>query len=329
MDSVERTYHLDQLLKSRRTPISLLEICDRFACSESTAKRTIEKMRNLLGAPILNIPNQGYFYSKNSTFEMPGVWFSAEELHALLTMQQLAAGLSGGFLESELDRLRERIESILKKSAPMVVDQMHRLRMMDSGRRSRAMPLFPLLATAVMQRQRLHLEYEGRQKCERSAREVSPQRLVHYRGNWYLDVWCHKSDGLRTFAIERVRKADRITGACLDVDEDTLNRELASAFGIFAGAPTAEAVLLFTAKAAAWVADEQWFPDAQGKWLEDGRFELRIPYSNPTELIMEICRYGPEVEVLDPPELRQQVAAMLQRACDQYACDQHAGKVTI
>ena len=90
---------------------------------------------------------------------------------------------------------------------------------------------------------------------------------------------------------------------------------------LFSGEPTATAVLRFTAKSAAWVADEAWFPDAAGEWLEDGRFELRIPYNNPTELMMEICRHGPEVEVVSPPALRQQVAERLQQALDQYAAE--------
>lgn len=152
MDKLERAYHLDKLLKQRRTPVSMQDLCERFECSEATVKRTIADMRLYLNAPIENSPGQGYFYSKNSVFEMPGVWFSAEELHALLTMQQLASGLSGGFLESEFHRLRERIETILNKSVPAATNQMHRIRMLAAGKRSRELPLFPLIATALLER---------------------------------------------------------------------------------------------------------------------------------------------------------------------------------
>ncbi|PJC70659.1 MAG: transcriptional regulator, partial [Zetaproteobacteria bacterium CG_4_8_14_3_um_filter_59_5] len=145
MDKLERAYHLDKLLKQRRTPVSMQALRERFECSEATVKRVIYDMRLYLNAPIENSPGQGYFYSKGSTFEMPGVWFSAEELHALLTMQQLASGLSGGFLEAELNRLRQRIEAILQKSAPAAAGQMHRIRMIAAGKRSRELPLFPVI----------------------------------------------------------------------------------------------------------------------------------------------------------------------------------------
>lgn len=319
MNKLVRAYELHKLLKSRHTPVSMLELCDRFECSESTVKRTITEMRDILQAPILNRENQGYFYSKDSSFEMPGVWFSAEELHALLSMQQLASGLSGGFLENELTTLRGKIETILAKSAPLSAGEMHRVRMTAAGKRSRALPMFPAVATAVLQRQRMQIEYHGRQRDERTERQVSPQRLVHYRGNWYLDAWCHKADGLRSFSLERIGDARMTKGDCLEVAENILEKELASSFGIFSGSATAEAVLRFTKKAAAWVADEEWFPSAEGVWLDDGCYELTIPYHDPTELILEICRHGPEVEVVEPPQLRQQVAEQLQKAAAQYS----------
>jgi len=78
------------------------------------------------------------------------------------------------------------------------------------------------------------------------------------------------------------------------------------------------AVLHFTEQAARWVADEEWFPEQKSRWLDRNTFELRIPYNNPTELMMEICRYGPDVEVIEPPGLRQQVLQKLQQAVNQY-----------
>jgi predicted DNA-binding transcriptional regulator YafY len=78
-------------------------------------------------------------------------------------------------------------------------------------------------------------------------------------------------------------------------------------------------VLRFTAERARWVADEHWHPDQQGHWLDDGRFELSIPYSDPRELLLDILKYGAEVEVVAPPGLRQSVMTRLRSALMQYA----------
>ncbi|MDT8429578.1 MAG: WYL domain-containing protein [Pseudomonadales bacterium] len=48
------------------------------------------------------------------------------------------------------------------------------------------------------------IKYSSRSKEELSERWVSPQRLVYYRDNWYLDAWCHLREGLRMFSIDRL-----------------------------------------------------------------------------------------------------------------------------
>ena len=57
-------------------------------------------------------------------------------------------------------------------------------------------------------------------------------------------------------------------------------------------------MLRFTPERARWVADEQWHPQQQGRWLEDGSYELSIPYRESRELVMDVMRHGGGVAVL-------------------------------
>lgn len=66
------------------------------------------------------------------------------------------------------------------------------------------------------------------------------------------------------------------------------------------------------------MADEHWHPQQQSQILENGRYELRIPYSDPRELVMDILKHGAEVEVLAPQALRDEVASQLKRGAEQY-----------
>ena len=109
------------------------------------------------------------------------------------------------------------------------------------------------------------------------------------------------------------------------IAESTLNRELASSYGIFAGQPRATAVLIFTAKRARWVAEEIWHPEQQSRWLDDGRYELRLPYSDDRELLMDILKYGADVEVAEPETLREAVKNLLETAASQYGCGKTPG----
>ena len=118
--------------------------------------------------------------------------------------------------------------------------------------------------------------------------------------------------GFKYFYAEPLNRLAR------ELDADELERHYAAGYGVFGGPARHTAVLRFSPDAARWVADEQWHSDQQGRFLDDGRYELRLPFGEPTELIMDILRYGPAVEVVAPDELRRSVAEQLRRAADRY-----------
>ncbi len=151
-----------------------------------------------------------------------------------------------------------------------------------------------------------------------SRRHVSPQRLIYYRGNWYLAAYCHTRRSLRTLALERMSEIVPQEAACREIDEEKLRDHFTASFGIFAGRPEQEAVLVFSRESARWVAEEQWHPNQQGRWLDDGSFELRLPYADQRELVMEVLRYGSDVQVAAPVELQQAVRERLELALRQY-----------
>jgi predicted DNA-binding transcriptional regulator YafY len=174
------------------------------------------------------------------------------------------------------------------------------------------------VAGAVLERRRLGFSYRARSTDAPTERVVSPQRLTHYKDNWYLDAWDHGRDALRSFALDRIR-APRVSDVpALDRESEELDAHLASSYGIFSGPPKAIATIHFTSHAARWVADEHWHTQQQGQWLGDGRYELKLPYSNSRELLMDVLKYGPDAEVIAPVSLREEMKILLQLALGSY-----------
>ena len=89
-------------------------------------------------------------------------------------------------------------------------------------------------------------------------------------------------------------------------------------YGIYAGGAQQRAVLLFDVQAAQCAGREECHPDQQGRWRDDGRFELRLPDVDDTELVMDVLRQGDQVQVLEPPALVVAVRARLAAAAAQY-----------
>ena len=79
-----------------------------------------------------------------------------------------------------------------------------------------------------------------------------------------------------------------------------------------------KAVLRFTPERARWVSREVWHPQQRGEFDNEGNYILSFPYSNDIELVMDILRYAPDVEVIKPQELRKRVQQQLEKALSQY-----------
>lgn len=193
------------------------------------------------------------------------------------------------------------------------------LRLIGSPTARAEPPSFPEFAQATLERKRLQIRHKNRERNEALAREISPQRLVRYRDNWYCDAWCHLRNGLRSFALDAVETARPLNRTAVEIPDDELNAKFGAGYGIFGGRSKHTAHLRFTARAARWVACERWHPNQQGRFLQDGHYELSVPYTDPRELIMDLLRHGADVEVLAPSELRRAVIERLDAARVQYA----------
>jgi predicted DNA-binding transcriptional regulator YafY len=321
MDRLQRIYRLHQVIVSHRRPVPLRLLREKLECSRATVNRIIQEFRLHFNAPLeYDRERNGYYYALKAgeRFELPGVWFSAAELQALLTVQQLLEGVQPGLLDSHLKPLRVRIEKILQSEQLGSGQIAKRVRILRMAGRNVQGEHFQTVAGALLQRKRLHIHYHGREANQETRREISPQRLTHYRDNWYLDAWCHQRNALRSFAVERIHQAQVHEQAARDVPEEELDNHFATAYGIFAGQPAHTAVLRFTPERARWVAEEQWHPQQQSCFLKDGSYELRLPYADPRELVMDILKYGPDVEVVEPETLRRHLHERLKATLHRY-----------
>ena len=92
-----------------------------------------------------------------------------------------------------------------------------------------------------------------------------------------------------------------------------------SGYGIFSGRKVDWATLKFSPVTARWVSAQSWHSRQRAKFADDGSYLLEIPYSDDRELVMEIMKFGPDVEVLAPQALRAKVQAQFAAAVARYA----------
>ena len=324
MDRTERFYKIENLLRQHGS-VSFAALQAELEVSRSTLKRDLDYLRTRLNAPIEWSRETGAYRFAESgglsdrAHELPGLWFSSSEIHALLAMQHLLAGLdTGGMLTPHVAPLMDRLNALLGSANNDAQEVRRRVRIIALANRPMRPGHFQTVGSALLRRKRLAITYAARGSGQTTEREVSPLRLVHYRENWYLDAWCHLRKSLRNFALDAISQAHLLDSPAKEVDDATLDATFAPSYGIFSGGRLQWARLHFTPERARWVAHEQWHPRQQGELQADGSYLLRIPYADHRELIMDILKHGAHCEVLGPPGLRRVVAEEVGRMGEKY-----------
>lgn len=313
--SIERITKIVRYIRKRGSA-SMAFLKDDLEVSEATLKRDFDFLRDRLGCPLeWDRTKRGWVIrddrAEGGRFELPGVWFDSSEVIALLTMLHLVEGVQPGLLEEHIAPLKSRLRSMLAEGTTSTHPIEQKLRLIHFAPRKVEPKHFQQIASGLLEGRRLQLEYWNRERKERTTRVISPQQLVHYRENWILDAWCHTKGALRSFALDAIQSIWVLDDRAIEVSKKEMQEHFCSGYGIFAGEAAFRARLKFTSERAQWVDKESWHHNQTSTYLEDGSYVLEVPYSNDQELIMDLLRHCPEVEVLGPPELRGKLHALL------------------
>ncbi len=323
MSQTDRLVRIRQLLTDRRI-VGRRALLEALETSPATLKRDLAFLRDAMNVPIVMDRTRGGYridpgQTSGAQYELPGLWFSDKEIHALLTMQHLLANLDpGGLLAPHVEPLVARLDKLLGAAAHPAEEVRRRVLIVGIGKRAMKLAHFENIGSALLRRKRLAIRYYARGKDEETEREISPQRLVHYRENWYLDAWCHLRQDLRNFAVDSIRQARLLEKAAREVPNKTLDTVLGPGYGIFAGDELQWARLRFSPERARWVAAEFWHPAQRGEFEADGSYVLEVPYADHRELVMDILKHGRHCEVVGPERLREIVREEMTRMMERY-----------
>jgi predicted DNA-binding transcriptional regulator YafY len=237
MDRTERFQKIQLMLQSRRV-VTRQAFEEELEISRATFKRDLDYMKDRLQVPIhWDAAAGGYRLAETDRQPLPGLWFNSEELQALLTLDTLLESLQPGYFGQDLAPIRARIRQLVDQGDHGMDALRTRVRLVAQGARRLEPASFKAVAAATLDRRRLQLTYFSRTSGLRKDREVSPQRLLHYRENWYLDAWCHRENALRRFALDSMEAASVQDTPATDIDANELDRVLSGSYGIFSGVP--------------------------------------------------------------------------------------------
>ena len=322
MSDMERLHKIKYMIQARQY-VPLQDFLGELEISKATFKRDLEYLRSRMNASIIyDRFHGGYCFDKQSIgskVELPGLWFSEEEVTALALTQYLLAGLDrGGIIEPHIAPLTSIIDGILGQGETPAKELRKRIKVFGMSARKTDVECFQEIGMALLKRKRLQITYYARSTNETTEREISPQRLIFYRDNWYLDAYCHSRKDLRSFAVDSIKKAYITNNKAEEISEKQLQEVFAESYGIFSGKANQRAKLKFSPERARWVANETWHSEQSGTFDQNGNYILEFNYNHDPELLMDILKYGADVEVLAPLSLRKRVKDEISKASNIY-----------
>ena len=319
MAQFDRIYQYKSMFRRKRL-LSKQEILDELEISEATFKRDLDKMRDVYNYHIDydRFENAYKLVNLDNTYELPGLMFTHKELLALLTIQNMITELEPGLLGPRLLPLQERLSEILETEGIDSEALSKRVKAVHAGKRRLELKCFQLVVQGTIERKRLTIKHFNRTRNEYTDRDISPQQLVHYRDNWYVDAWCHTREKILNFSVDVITECKVLDVAAKEVSQKDIKQAMQSGYGIFGGEAKNWAKLKFTPERARWVQAEEWHPEQKTTLQKDGTYTLEIPYSDDRELLGDILLFGPDVEVVGPKQLRDKVALAVKKTLKIY-----------
>ena len=319
MAQFDRIYQYKSIF-SRKAFVPKQELLNKLEISEATFKRDLDKMRDVYNYEIVydRFENAYRLNNTDGTYELPGLMFTHKELLALLTIHNMITELEPGLLGPKLQPLQERLADLLASEGMDASALTKRVRAVHAGKRRLELKSFQVLAEATLERKQLHVTHYNRGRNETTVRDISPQQLVHYRDNWYVDAWCHKRERLQSFSVDAITHCEKLDKPAKEINQKAIQEQMQSGYGIFGGEARYWAKLKFTPERARWVQAEEWHPDQKSTLHPDGSYTLEVPYSDARELLGDVLRFGADVEVLAPKSLRASATEALRLALGRY-----------
>lgn len=176
------------------------------------------------------------------------------------------------------------------------------------------------ITKALRERRELSFSYEGLREDSPRTRRVRPLHLTLTNGQWYLLGEDVSLGEIRTFSLARMTRVLVTKKTFSENSAPDVDQSIAPVFGVpFGDTKATEVRLRFEAEVAKPVTEREWHASQRVKRLGDGRVELFLRVRLTRQFANWIRSWGENVEVLEPKELRNEIAESARKMLARYA----------
>ncbi|MBW2274478.1 MAG: WYL domain-containing protein [Deltaproteobacteria bacterium] len=319
-DQLARQWQLIQRLAKSRGGLGLDDLADELGCVRRTVYRDLDALM-YAGFPVVSERRDGrVYYRFLESFCLGDVPFTADELLGLAFSEDLLRVLEGTLFHDSVQSALAKIRAGLGPELTTYLGSLagaFRVLPGPHKRYARSAETIQALSDAVIGRTTLAITYRSGRSGAEAERELDPYRVWYRSGGLYVIGRDHRSDEIRTFAVDRILAIEP-TPRRFEVPESfDFDAYVASSFGVIAEPPT-RVRIRFTPPWRNHVTEHSWHPSQKISQLEDGGVELSMEVGGSVELRNWVLSFGAGAEILEPASLRDEVRDELDAAARLY-----------
>ncbi len=320
-DQLARQWLLIQRLARSRAGAGLDELAEELGCVRRTVYRDLDALM-YAGFPVTSEKRDGKaYYRFLDTFEVGQVPFTPDELLALAFSEDLLKTLEGTVFHDSIQAALAKVRAGLGPELSSYLERLGDAFRVLPGPHKRYAAFRETIRTlneGVLDHTTLAMRYRTGRTGEESTRKIDPYKVWYHGGALYVIGHDHRSQEIRTFAVDRVQAIEK-TETRFEVDpEFDFDAYTASSFGVVAE-PAVPVRIRFSAEWASYVGEREWHASQHTTALPDGGLELEMEVGGSQELANWVLSFGGGAEVLEPESLRREVRASLETALARYA----------
>ena len=319
LNKTERLFALVLLLQNRPN-MSSRDLAEHFGVSRRTIFRDLRTLGES-GVPLTYAEEGGYEILEG--YQLPPLMLSAREAATLLVGTAFTTLQPDASLRADADAVAMKIRSVLPEPVREYIDNLQERTVLapfnetqdQGGATDKEQGLWFELSEAIARQRRVKMTYYVASRDEETVREVDPLGLVYYSDHWNLIAYDHLRDDIRNFRLDQIKKLrtrfDRFEPpAGFDLKEHLRERGTSP--------KNVRITVRFRNRAWRW-ARRQVPADVEQELREEGGWtRVTFEFENLGYVAKWLLRYGTDAEVVEPAELRDEVAEQARSVAEMY-----------
>ncbi len=316
----KRLLFIDKKLREGKYP-NCITLAREWEVSGKTIQRDLDYLRDELSAPVAYDPlRHGYYYSE-SNFSLPAMNVSESDLFSICVVRTLLSQYRNTPLYDKLSSVLQKIVESLPDQTSINPSWMtdHILVFPEPVTQVRS-ATWDTLAKAIRDNRRVSLTHvaPAPTSSAEGERKVDPYYLVSYKGEWYLNAFCHLRNAVRTFGVSRISRAKVLAEGFTMPAEMTAKKIFGDQFGIIWKPEFYTVRIEFSAVVAPYIRERQWLPAQTIQECRGGGLILEFKTNHINEVKDWVLSWGAGAKILEPAILVERVTEDLRAALANY-----------